>query len=203
MSKRLHRRPCSSAPSHAQAFTRWTVPNRVFAAVYTCAFVALFYCHARTLLGSHSLSDNGVSALTLFAFMEAAKFAAYWLPFCRKNGITTRSPDEYFASNYSRTIEAEKIKVMYESMKFRKENVVETGRVDDEYITNNKDHQAFSKWRTDHGFTRQNHPSNSGFVGEKPRQRHYRPLFAKPGLCLYTEERLTSPHISPFQSRCP
>ncbi|TYG43559.1 hypothetical protein ES288_D11G027300v1 [Gossypium darwinii] len=93
--------------------------------------------------------------------MEAAKFAAYWLPFCRKNGITTRSPDEYFASNYSRTIEAEKIKVMYESMKFRKENVVETGRVDDEYITNDKDHQAFSKWRTDHGFTRQNHPSNS------------------------------------------
>ncbi|TYG92400.1 hypothetical protein ES288_A11G027600v1 [Gossypium darwinii] len=93
--------------------------------------------------------------------MEAAKFAAYWLPFCRKNGITTRSPDEYFASNCSRTIEPGKIRVMYESMKFRKENVVETGRVYDEYITNDKVHQAFSKWSTDHGFTCQNHPSDS------------------------------------------
>ncbi|PPS01819.1 hypothetical protein GOBAR_AA18861 [Gossypium barbadense] len=205
----LHRRPCSSAPSHAQAFTMDGPKPCVCGSLHLClrCFV-LLPCSdtspSETLVsfsltlslfiseniekfleprsadegGEYSVicdgvrvSDNGGSALTLFAFMEAAKFAAYWLPFCRKNGITTRSPDEYFASNCSRTIEPGKI---------RKENVVETGRVYDEYITNDKVHQAFSKWSTDHGFTCQNHPSDSGFVGEKPRQRHYRPLFAKP-----------------------
>ncbi|KAG6487612.1 hypothetical protein ZIOFF_056202 [Zingiber officinale] len=29
------------------------------------------------------LSDDGGSAVTLFAFMEAARFARYWLPFCK------------------------------------------------------------------------------------------------------------------------
>ncbi|MBA0786416.1 hypothetical protein Gotri_027311, partial [Gossypium trilobum] len=178
-------------------------------AAHLCSIAMLGHFSAPTLV-SFSLTLSLFISENIEKFLEPSDFPgldpptrvvntalsvmAYEYPTMEKNGITTRSPDEYFASNYSRTIEAEKIKVMYESMKFRKENVVETGRVDDEYITNDKDHQAFSKWRTDHGFTRQNHPSNSGFVGEKPRQRHHRPLFAKPGLCLYTEERLTSPH---------
>ncbi|KAI3996406.1 hypothetical protein MKX01_021645 [Papaver californicum] len=38
------------------------------------------------------ISDDGGSELTLFAFMEAAKFATYWLPFCKKNSIEDRSP---------------------------------------------------------------------------------------------------------------
>lgn len=202
-----HLRGCSTAYS-AHAFPLHTLKpssraglNRVFAAVYTCAILALFYRHAQTLLYSKTLvsfyvtltlfisdlilafmwangqafrirpvyrkeypeniekamktsdfpaldvfictadpwkeppmrvvntalsvmaydyptekisvyvSDDGGSALTLFAFMEAAKFAAHWLPFCRKNNILERSPDEYFASNYSRTPETEKIKV--------------------------------------------------------------------------------------------
>ena len=45
------------------------------------------------------ISDDGGSQITLFAFMEAAKFASHWLPFCRKNNIVDRSPDAYFASN--------------------------------------------------------------------------------------------------------
>lgn len=47
------------------------------------------------------VSDDGGSQLTLFAFMEAAKFAAHWLPYCRKNKVMERCPEAYFASNPS------------------------------------------------------------------------------------------------------
>ncbi|XVF51277.1 hypothetical protein PTKIN_Ptkin04bG0172100 [Pterospermum kingtungense] len=58
------------------------------------------------------VSDDGGSALTLFAFMEAAKFASHWLPFCRKNNIVDRSPEVYFATaDHSSNHEAHKIKV--------------------------------------------------------------------------------------------
>jgi cellulose synthase/poly-beta-1,6-N-acetylglucosamine synthase-like glycosyltransferase len=57
------------------------------------------------------VSDDGGSQLTLFALMEAAKFASHWLPFCRKNDIVERSPDAYFASNHTWCSETEKIKV--------------------------------------------------------------------------------------------
>lgn len=62
------------------------------------------------------VSDDGGSELTLFAFMEAAKFAAHWLPFCRRNNVMERSPEEYFASkNYPgpQSETAEKIKVKF------------------------------------------------------------------------------------------
>lgn len=45
------------------------------------------------------VSDDGGSELTLFAFMEAAKFARHWLPFCRDNRIQDRCPEMYFKSN--------------------------------------------------------------------------------------------------------
>lgn len=45
------------------------------------------------------VSDDGGSALTLFALMEAAEFAREWLPFCRKNRVMERSPEAYFSSN--------------------------------------------------------------------------------------------------------
>ena len=44
------------------------------------------------------VSDDGGSQLTLFACMEAAKFASHWLPFCRKKNIIDRSLEAYFAS---------------------------------------------------------------------------------------------------------
>ncbi|KAJ0048492.1 hypothetical protein Pint_14894 [Pistacia integerrima] len=104
------------------------------------------------------VSDDGGSALTLFAFMEAAKFASHWLPFCREKNIMVRSPEVYFStSNHSWCSETEKIKALYESMKSRVEHVVETGNVSDKYVNGDEEREAFSKWND--GFTRQDHPT--------------------------------------------
>ncbi|XP_076936269.1 cellulose synthase-like protein G3 [Bidens hawaiensis] len=107
------------------------------------------------------VSDDGGSELTLFAFMEAAKFAKIWLPFCRENNIMDRCPEVYFSSNYHGSVELEileEIKMMYESMKIRVENVVERVEVCHHYITDESQHQAFNKFRKP-GFTRANHPT--------------------------------------------
>ena len=59
------------------------------------------------------VSDDGGSQLTLFAFMEAARFATHWLPFCRKNKILERCPEAYLGSKpSSRLPEADQIKVI-------------------------------------------------------------------------------------------
>ncbi|GMQ05849.1 hypothetical protein CsSME_00050697 [Camellia sinensis var. sinensis] len=104
------------------------------------------------------VSDDGGSAMTLFAFMEAAKFGSHWLPFCRRNKLVERCPDAYFRSNHHQSSEAEQIKMMYESMKARVENVVERGKVGDEYIASHQQREAFNKWNSQ-GFTRQDHPT--------------------------------------------
>lgn len=102
------------------------------------------------------VSDDGGSELTLFAFMEAAKFARDWLPFCRKNSVLERCPDVFFRSNYQECSETEEIKMMYETMMMRVEKVVERGKV---IISdaNEQERKAFDKWSK--GFTRQNHPT--------------------------------------------
>nr|XP_048319850.1 cellulose synthase-like protein G3 isoform X5 [Ziziphus jujuba var. spinosa] len=107
------------------------------------------------------VSDDGGSAPTLFALMEAAKFASHWLPFCRKNNVAERCPDAYFAANHfssSSDSETQKIKILYESVKVKVENVVERGKVGEEYIVHERDLQAFSKWNTPE-FTRHEHPT--------------------------------------------
>ncbi|XP_040988131.1 cellulose synthase-like protein G3 isoform X2 [Juglans microcarpa x Juglans regia] len=105
------------------------------------------------------VSDDGGSQVTLFACMEAAKFAYHWLPFCRKNNIIERSPEAYFAANHSSWFfDTDEIQKMYESMKQRVERVLEKGKVDEEYITEELERKAFSQW-VDHGFTRQDHPT--------------------------------------------
>ncbi|XVF12937.1 hypothetical protein REPUB_Repub08aG0163000 [Reevesia pubescens] len=139
------------------------------------------------------VSDDGGSALTLFAFMQAAKFAAHWLPFCRKNNIMKRSPDGYFASNYSKSSETENIKIMYDSMKVRVENVVEAGKVGDEYITNDQDRQAFSKWNTD-GFTRQNHPTVIQVLLEKNKDKDITGHWLPNLVYVSRQKSKTSPH---------
>ncbi|KAK6137274.1 hypothetical protein DH2020_028989 [Rehmannia glutinosa] len=104
------------------------------------------------------LSDDGGSELTMFAFMEAAKFGKKWLPFCRENNVTERCPDAYFGSNYVQTVKTREIKMMYENMKMKVENVVERGKINDEYISSEEDRQVLSQyWAED--FSRQNHPS--------------------------------------------
>ncbi|XP_071740835.1 cellulose synthase-like protein G3 [Rutidosis leptorrhynchoides] len=106
------------------------------------------------------ISDDGGSQLTLFAFMEAAKFAKIWLPFCRDNKIMDRCPEVYFSSDHhglTAELDSEKIKAIYESMKIKVENVVEKGEVWPDYITSEAQRLILDNYRTQ-GFTRSNHP---------------------------------------------
>ncbi|KAL0329926.1 UNVERIFIED_CONTAM: Cellulose synthase-like protein G1 [Sesamum radiatum] len=104
------------------------------------------------------VSDDGGSELTMFAFMEAAKFGKQWVPFCRENNITDRCPDAFFTSNHAPTSTTMEIKMMYESMKTKVEGAVERGKVNDEYISSEDERQILTQYRTK-DFTRQNHPS--------------------------------------------
>ncbi|KAK8921591.1 Cellulose synthase-like protein G3 [Platanthera zijinensis] len=63
--------------------------------VASTALSAMAYDYPAELLSVY-VSDDGGSELTLFALMEAAKFARYWLPFCRENGVMERSPEAFF-----------------------------------------------------------------------------------------------------------
>ncbi|PSS11209.1 Cellulose synthase-like protein [Actinidia chinensis var. chinensis] len=103
------------------------------------------------------VSDDGGSQLTLFAIMEASKFAAHWLAYCKKNALVDRCPEAYFATDHAWFPETAEVKNMYESMKMRVEKVVERGSVPSEYITDEQQHQTFSKWTA--GFTNQDHPT--------------------------------------------
>ncbi|KAJ9550099.1 hypothetical protein OSB04_022642 [Centaurea solstitialis] len=95
------------------------------------------------------LSDDGGSKVTLFAFVEAAKFAKEWIPYCKENRIMDRSPEAYFSSDYACFPRTHEIKVMYESMKAK----VEKGDINNVYEETN----VFNQW--DANFTRQNHPT--------------------------------------------
>ncbi|CAH2078117.1 unnamed protein product [Thlaspi arvense] len=104
------------------------------------------------------VSDDGGSSLTLFALMEAAKFSKHWLPFCKKNNVQDRSPEVYFSSNsHTWDEEAENLKMMYENMKSRVEHVVDSGKVDAEFITCDHFRGVFELWT--HTFTRHEHPA--------------------------------------------
>ncbi|KAL5989411.1 hypothetical protein ACLOJK_010302 [Asimina triloba] len=100
------------------------------------------------------VSDDGGSDLTLFAFVEAAKFATHWLPYCRDNKVAVRCPGVYLQSACGES--ANKIKELYESMKNKVDRVMERGHLLDSDVDH--DHlQAFKKWTA--GFTRQDHPT--------------------------------------------
>ncbi|XP_047339224.1 cellulose synthase-like protein G3 [Impatiens glandulifera] len=104
------------------------------------------------------ISDDGGSHLTLFAFMEAAKFAKYWLPFCRRRRLMDTCPDVFFRSSYPPTIETEELKNMYEDMRLRIENALEKGEVDENYLANGEEREAMKKWSKG-TFNRQDHPT--------------------------------------------
>ncbi|PKA52038.1 Cellulose synthase-like protein G1 [Apostasia shenzhenica] len=101
------------------------------------------------------VSDDGCSELTLLAFIEAAKFARYWLPFCREKGIMERSPEAYFESGNGDG-DVEEIKIIYEELRCKIERAVQKGYVDDTLITSPEDRQTFEKWKN---FTRKDHPA--------------------------------------------
>ncbi|PIN06068.1 Cellulose synthase (UDP-forming) [Handroanthus impetiginosus] len=104
------------------------------------------------------VSDDGGSELTMFAFMEAAKFGKLWLPFCRENNIADRCPDAYFSTNYALSAKTLEIKMMYESMKIKIENIIERGKISDEYISSEEERKVLNQyWSKD--FSHQNHPT--------------------------------------------
>ncbi|GAB4857627.1 hypothetical protein Ancab_015533 [Ancistrocladus abbreviatus] len=103
------------------------------------------------------VSDDGGSELTLFAFMEAAKFSRYWLPFCKRNKVVERSPEACFRSNYISSSELKKIQALYESMRLKVESAVEKGKVMDVYIEGEEQRKALSKWNPN--FTCKDHPT--------------------------------------------
>ncbi|PWA91283.1 cellulose synthase, nucleotide-diphospho-sugar transferase [Artemisia annua] len=57
------------------------------------------------------ISDDGGSKLTLYAFMECAKFAKHWIPYCKKHNIVDRSPEVYFGCDTAWFPETDEIKV--------------------------------------------------------------------------------------------
>ncbi|XP_048619048.1 cellulose synthase-like protein G3 isoform X2 [Brassica napus] len=104
------------------------------------------------------VSDDGGSSLTLFALMEAAKFSKRWLPYCKNNNFQDRSPEVYFSSkSHTWNDEADNLKMMYEDMKSRVEHVVDSGKVETEYITCDQFRGVFDLWTQK--FTRQEHPT--------------------------------------------
>nr|XP_023881279.1 cellulose synthase-like protein G3 [Quercus suber]POF22915.1 cellulose synthase-like protein g3 [Quercus suber] len=138
------------------------------------------------------ISDDGGSQMTLFALMEAAKFASHWLPFCRKNNLVDRSPDAYFASNHTPCSETEKIEIMYESMKIKVDNVLERGKVDDDYITGEEERTAFTKWTN--GFTRQDHPPVIQVLLDNSKDKDISGHLMPSLIYISREKSRTSPH---------
>ncbi|CAL1373630.1 unnamed protein product [Linum trigynum] len=128
--------------------------------VVNTALSVMAYDYPRDKLSVY-LSDDGGSALTLFAFMEAAKFARRWLPFCDRNKVVERNPAVFFGSG-SRCSdvagEVEEIQNMYESMKVKVERVLESGKVDEQCLDSPQDREAFDQWKS-HDFTKQHHPA--------------------------------------------
>eukprot|EP00262_Sarcandra_glabra_P014148 TRINITY_DN406_c0_g2_i6.p1 TRINITY_DN406_c0_g2~~TRINITY_DN406_c0_g2_i6.p1 ORF type:complete len:261 (-),score=27.49 TRINITY_DN406_c0_g2_i6:51-833(-) len=104
------------------------------------------------------VSDDGGSKLTLFAFVEAAKFATHWLPFCKDFGIEKRCPEAFFDGGETHgcpTKDREMMKILYDEMKARVNSVMEKGSIDDDMISS-EDRTAFDKWTA--GFSYKDHP---------------------------------------------
>ncbi|PSS11208.1 Cellulose synthase-like protein [Actinidia chinensis var. chinensis] len=115
-------------PVHRQAFPENLPPLRDFPAVdvFVCtadpykeppvnvvntALSVMAYDYPAEKISVY-ISDDGGSVMTLYAFMEAAKFGKYWLPFCRRKKIMERCPDAYFRNHHPKCSETEEIKVM-------------------------------------------------------------------------------------------
>ncbi|KAL7607688.1 hypothetical protein Lser_V15G10024 [Lactuca serriola] len=103
------------------------------------------------------ISDDGGSEVTLYAFMEGAKFAKHWIPYCKKHSIVDRSPEVYFENDPAWFPETDEIKAMYERMKSRVEKVVQSGGVCLDEVKESEIRDAFSKWTPN--FSRRHHPT--------------------------------------------
>ncbi|KAL6313238.1 hypothetical protein AAG906_018704 [Vitis piasezkii] len=138
------------------------------------------------------VSDDGGSQLTLFAFMEAARFATHWLPYCKINKIVERCPEAYFASNPSWFPETDQIKSMYERMRDRVENVVKRGSISNDYIPDQREIEAFSRWTDE--FTPQNHPPVIQVLLERGKDKDITGHDMPNLVYISREKRMDSPH---------
>ncbi|XP_077212536.1 cellulose synthase-like protein G3 isoform X2 [Tasmannia lanceolata] len=136
------------------------------------------------------VSDDGGSELTLYALMEAAKFAKHWVPFCRENKIEVRCPEVYFQTADGACSDA--IKVMYESMKDRVERVLERGHISEDQITSDEERNAFKKWST--GFAPQDHPTIIQVLLESSKDRDVTGYELPNLVYLSREKSKSSPH---------
>uniref|UniRef100_M1A4Z2 Cellulose synthase CslG n=1 Tax=Solanum tuberosum TaxID=4113 RepID=M1A4Z2_SOLTU len=140
------------------------------------------------------VSDDGESELTLFALAEAARFGVHWLPFCRENGVVERCPDAYFSSdNYAENSQLHKIKLMYEIMITRINNVVERGKVNEEHISNEDEQEAYSKYSSD-GFTPHHHPSIIQVLLANNKDKDITNVFMPNLVYISRQKSKTSPH---------
>ncbi|XP_076895896.1 cellulose synthase-like protein G3 [Bidens hawaiensis] len=103
------------------------------------------------------VSDDGGSEMTLYAFMECAKFAKRWIPYCKMHGVVDRAPEVYFGSDHAWYHETDEIKLMYENMKSRMDAVMQSGGLSLDRVIEPEFRDAFSKWTP--GFTCRNHPT--------------------------------------------
>ncbi|CAA7019712.1 unnamed protein product [Microthlaspi erraticum] len=140
------------------------------------------------------ISDDGGSSLTLFALMEAAKFSKHWLPFCKRNNIQDRSAEVYFSSkSHFGSDEAQNLKMMYGEMKSRVEHVVDSGKVEADFITRDKSRRVFDLW-TDK-FTRHDHPSIIEVLQNSETDMDETNKFKMPNLIYLSREKSkVSPH---------
>nr|KYP73481.1 Cellulose synthase-like protein E6 [Cajanus cajan] len=97
------------------------------------------------------LSDDGGSDLTFYALLRASIFSKHWLPFCSRFNVQHRSPEPFFATQYSTTSNNTHysqaclfIKKLYEEMKNEIESAVAKGKVPESYMRN--EHVGFSEW---------------------------------------------------------
>ncbi|KAF6153812.1 hypothetical protein GIB67_001045 [Kingdonia uniflora] len=91
------------------------------------------------------LSDDGGSDLTFYALLEASRFAAHWLPFCKIFNVEPRAPEVYFAEKSKPRNDREwlTIKKLYEEMKQRIEAEVKRGTISEEL---RRSHKGFFEW---------------------------------------------------------
>ncbi|KAK8970169.1 Cellulose synthase-like protein G3 [Platanthera guangdongensis] len=136
------------------------------------------------------VSDDGGSELMLFALMEAAKFARYWLPFCRDNAVMERSPEAYFESSNGEG-EAGEMKVMFEGLKERVESAVKRGYVDLSLVDTPEEKEIFMKWKN---YTGRDHPSVIQILCESANDKDITGHQLPNLIYISREKRSGSPH---------
>ncbi|KAL6280627.1 hypothetical protein ACE6H2_017508 [Prunus campanulata] len=142
-------------PLHTHKPSRRTTANRIFVVLYGCATLALLSHHALSLLNSTTLTSFFITLTflisdSILAFMFATTQSFHMRSIYHKE----------FPKNLRRVVEESDfptLEVMYKRMEMRVKNVIERGKVAQEYITGEEEIQAFSKWTEE--FTRQDHPT--------------------------------------------